>query len=168
MDSKAEYSVPKSLQATYEAIVSITDAVCRTHLNDEYADLSRRLAAKLGRKRPSPLERGQPKSWAGGILYTLGRINFLFDRAQKPHMSAQELCAAVGVSQGTATSKSNEIMDMLRLFQFHPDWTLPSMVDQNPLVWILSVNGLLMDVRHAPKEIQEEAFRLGLIPYVPG
>jgi len=168
MDSKTEYSVPKSLQATYEAIVSVTDAVCRERLNDEYADLARRLAAKLSRKRPSPLESGQPKSWAGGILYTLGRINFLFDRDQKPHLSARELCAAIGVSQGTATSKSNEIMDMMRLFQLHPDWTLPSMVDRNPLAWMISVNGFLVDARYAPREIQEEAFRLGLIPYLPG
>jgi hypothetical protein len=48
-----------------------------------------------------------------------------------------------------------------------PDWTLPSLVDQNPLIWMLNVNGFIMDVRHAPREIQEEAFRKGLIPYIP-
>jgi hypothetical protein len=29
------------------------------------------------------------------------------------------------------------------------------------------VNGFIIDVRHAPREIQEEAFRKGLIPYLP-
>jgi hypothetical protein len=29
------------------------------------------------------------------------------------------------------------------------------------------VNGLIIDVRHAPREIQETAFRQELIPYIP-
>ncbi len=32
---------------------------------------------------------------------------------------------------------------------------------------MLSVNGLLMDIRQAPREAQEVAFRKGLIPYIP-
>jgi hypothetical protein len=32
---------------------------------------------------------------------------------------------------------------------------------------MLNVNGLLMDVRHAPREVQEIAFQKGLIPYIP-
>jgi hypothetical protein len=35
------------------------------------------------------------------------------------------------------------------------------------LNWILEVNGLLIDVRHAPKEIQEAAFRQGVIASIP-
>jgi hypothetical protein len=35
------------------------------------------------------------------------------------------------------------------------------------LVWMLEVNGLIIDVRHAPREIQAAAFRQGLIPYIP-
>ncbi len=41
------------------------------------------------------------------------------------------------------------------------------MVEKNPLIWMLEVNGLIIDVRHAPREIQEEAFRKGLIPLYP-
>jgi hypothetical protein len=29
------------------------------------------------------------------------------------------------------------------------------------------VNGLIVDIRDAPREAQEEALRLGLIPYLP-
>ena len=42
-----------------------------------------------------------------------------------------------------------------------------SRLEDNPLVWVLQVNGLMMDVRQAPREVQEIAFRKGLIPYVP-
>ena len=41
------------------------------------------------------------------------------------------------------------------------------MAAQNPLVWIIEVNGLAVDARHVPLEIQVEAFERGLIPYMP-
>ncbi len=56
---------------------------------------------------------------------------------------------------------------MLRIHQLDPQWSLPSHIDENPLVWMLEVDGFLMDIRHAPREAQEIAFEKGLIPYVP-
>jgi hypothetical protein len=44
---------------------------------------------------------------------------------------------------------------------------LRSIVDRNPLVWIAEVNGLLVDVRDMPREVQVIAYEKGLIPYVP-
>jgi hypothetical protein len=48
-----------------------------------------------------------------------------------------------------------------------PNWTLPSRLDDNPMVWMLQINGFMMDVRHAPREVQEIAFNKGLIPCIP-
>ena len=48
-----------------------------------------------------------------------------------------------------------------------PDWTLPSLLERNPLVWMAEVNGLLVDLRHMPREVQEIAFEKGLIPFIP-
>ena len=168
MAKQAEESVPQKMQAIYHDIVASTDAVCQKHLTAEYAELCRKLTATLSRKRPSPLAQGRPKSWAGAILYTIARVNFLFDPNQTPHLRADELCQAVGVSQGTASAKSTQIMDLLNIVQMHPAWTLPSQLDRNPMAWLIEVNGLIIDARHAPRHIQEEAFRLGLIPYIPG
>jgi hypothetical protein len=50
----------------------------------------------------------------------------------------------------------------------YPEWSLPSQSDQNPLAWMIQVNGLIIDAHHAPREIQEEAYRLDLIPDIPG
>ena len=159
--------VPKKLQARYQEIISITDAVCLKHLNDEYAEMSRKMTAALARKRPSPLEGGRANSWACGVVYTIGFVNFLFDKSQSPYMSAQDLCAAFGVSKGTGYNASKKIRDLFSLFQLDPNWTLPGLVDQNPLAWLISVNGLVIDARHAPRPIQEEAYRKKLIPYLP-
>ena len=93
--------VPRALAETYDAVTTVTDAFCRDHLNDEYAGLARRAAAALGRKRPSPLVRGKPRTWACGILYALGQANFLADRSTEPHMALGELCDLIGVGKGS-------------------------------------------------------------------
>ena len=95
-------SVPKAMRATFEAVVRLTDEFCRERLNEEYAELARDMAAALSRKRPSPLASGQARTWACAILYELGRVNFLSDRASQPSMTLAELRAGFGVSQGTA------------------------------------------------------------------
>lgn len=166
MKSKS-MKVPESMQSLYNEITAVSDAFCREHLNEEYAEMARKMAATLARKRPSPLVNGQPKSWAAGIVYTLGQVNFLFDKSQTPHMRADELCRKIGVSQQTAIGRAQKIRDMLDIFQLHPDWTLPSRVDNNPLVWFLQVNGLMVDIRDMPREVQVIAFEKGLIPYIP-
>jgi hypothetical protein len=160
-----EYSVPRKKREKYENITAITDEFCREHLNKEYAELSRKMAAALSRKRPSPVESGRVRSWAAGIFYALGRVNFLADDSREPHMTMSDLCEKIGVSQGNASSKSREIRSRLGLIQMDPDWCLPSMLEENPLVWIIEVDGLPVDVRMMPREVQEEAYRL--IPYMP-
>ena len=159
--------VPDSMQALYDEITSISDAFCKEHLNDEYAEMARKMAATLARKRPSPLVNGQARSWAAGIIYTVGQVNFLFDKSNPPYMRADELCKKIGVSQNTASGRAQKIRDLLDIFQMHPDWTLSSRVDDNPMIWILKVNGYMVDIRSMPRELQVIAFEKGLIPYSP-
>jgi BMFP domain-containing protein YqiC len=52
-------SVPAKIRPIYDDITALIDAVCREHLDVEYAMLARKMAAALARKRPSPLERGR-------------------------------------------------------------------------------------------------------------
>ena len=159
--------VPKDMQARFDDITQFTDAFSQAHLTEEYASLCRQLTATLCRKRPSPLSQGKAATWACGIIHALGMVNFLFDASQPPHVPASQIASYFGLSSSTMQAKSKQIRDLLGMYQMDPDWTLPSMVDQNPLIWMLEVNGFIMDVRHAPREIQEEALRKGLIPYIP-
>lgn len=165
--SDYEYKVPRKMRDKYDAITDITDEVCDEHLTDEYADLAREMTAALSRKRPSPLDQGQTASWAAGVLYALGQVNFLFDQNTEPHLAATELCDAVGVSQSTGQRLARNIRDALDLRPLDPDWSLPSKIDENPMAWMIMVNGMFVDARDMPKEIQEEAYRKDLIPYVP-
>jgi hypothetical protein len=159
--------VPKSMQATYDAVVALTDTFWREHLNDEYRDLARAMTVALCRKRPSPLGSGQPRTWACGIIHVLGQLNFLSDPASQPHMTLVEVAAGFGVGQSTASAKARVISDTLQTNRMDPTWMLRNFVDQNPLVWMAEVNGLLVDLRDMPREVQEAAYEKGLIPYIP-
>ena len=159
--------VPQKMEATYEKIVALTDDFCQEHLKEEYAQLARQLTAALARKRPSPLARGRANSWACGVIYALGFVNFLFDKSFEPYMSAADLCEAFGVSQSTGSSKSKEIRDTMNMVQFDPNWCLPSLMDENPLAWMIMVDGLVVDARSMPLHVQQAAFDKGLIPYIP-
>ncbi len=159
--------VPKELQARFDEITHLTDAFSQRYLNDEYARLCRELTATLCRKRPSPLARGKASTWACGILHALGMVNFLFDSSQTPHIAASQIWEYFELSSSTMQAKSKQIRDLLGMYPMDPDWSISSMIDQNPLIWMLEVNGLIIDVRHAPRELQEAAFRQGLIPYIP-
>jgi hypothetical protein len=160
-------SVPPAMRPAYDAIIALTDSFCKQHLDAECAKLCRELAAALARKRPSPLGRGQPPVWAYGIIHALAMVNFLFDKTKKPSTSIEQLSEVLGVKQTTGGSKSKLIRDMLKMCQFDPEWCLPSKMDRNLMVWMLQVNGLLVDVRYAPREVQEIAYEKGLIPYIP-
>jgi len=165
--AKKSENVPKAMQEVFDKIVAITDEVAEKNLNEEYAQTIRYATAALCRKRPSPLLKGRVKSWACGITYAIGFVNFLFDRSQDPFMSAADLCAAFGVSKSTGGNKSKEVRDILKTFQRDPNWCLPSEMDNNPMAWLISVNGFMIDARNAPRQIQELAYKKGMIPYIP-
>lgn len=160
--------VPKEMQTIYETIIGLTDPFCEKHLSEEYAQLTRQLTAALCRKRPSPLAKGRANSWACGIIYALGFVNFLFDKSHQPYLSAADLCSAFGISTSTGGAKSSEIRRIMDMSQFDPNWCLPSLMGENPMAWMISVNGYIIDARSAPLEIQRVAYEKGLIPYIPG
>ena len=83
-------------------------------------------------------------------------------------MALGELCDLIGVGKSTASAKASVVSRALDLHHFHPDWTLPSLLAQDPVAWFIEVDGFIVDAHTLPLETQEAAFREGLIPHVPG
>jgi hypothetical protein len=79
-----ELREPTAMRGHLGEILAMTDQLCFEHLDAEYAELCRRLVAKLARKRPSPLVRGALRTWAAGAIYAVGSNNFLFDPSEVP------------------------------------------------------------------------------------
>jgi hypothetical protein len=120
--------------AVLRVVVGLIDQFCKQQLNDEYAILCRQLAEKLARKRPSPLLSGSPNTWASGIVRTVGWVNFLHDKSQTPYMCLSDIDAAFGISESTGAAKLATIRKLLRIHQLDPNWTLPSRLDDNPML----------------------------------
>jgi len=159
--------VPDKYVSRLKEIVALTDDFCDAHLNAEYKALCRDLALAVCQEG-SPVLRGKAASWASGVAYILGRVNFLGDPGQTPHMTSRDMAKGFGVSLGTMRAKGGIIRNGLGIVPLDPAWCLSSMLEDNPLVWMFEMeNGMIIDIRMAPRNVQEQAFREGLIPYIP-
>jgi hypothetical protein len=87
--------------------------------------------SSLARKRPSPVGRGDTRIWAAGAIYAVGRVNFLFDRTQTPHLTAEQLAEALGVVKTTMANKAGLINRILDIGIFEPDLTRVAMIEQH-------------------------------------
>lgn len=159
-------AVPETMKAHYNEIINLIESYCAAHLDEEYAQLGRLATAALCRKKPSPLTRGRVSTWACGIIYAVGFVNFLFDKSFAPYVAAEELASAFGISKSTAGNKSKQIRELLKMHQFDYRWYVPSRLADSSMVWMIMVNGLIMDARTLPRDYQQIAYQKGLIPYV--
>lgn len=164
--SKHSIKVPALMQPHYEAITELTDAFSKQQLNEEYQQLAQYATAALCRKKLSPLLTGNINTWAAAILHALGTVNFLFDKSSLPYVSATELAEAFNLSKSTVGNKSKQVRDMLKMRHFDHHWCLPSKIDDSSLTWMITFNGFIIDARSLPREIQEVAYKKGIIPYI--
>jgi hypothetical protein len=163
---KKSTNVPKAFEEDYVRMIAITDDFCEKHLNSEYLELARYAVAGLYRKRPTPLASGKAHTWACAILYALGQVNYLSDKSTSPYMSMADLSGLFGVGSSTAGNKAKTVREALKMRQLTHDWMLPSLVAENDTVFLISFNGMIVDARELPIEVQEEAYTRGLIPYI--
>jgi hypothetical protein len=162
-----DISLPEARQGLFVQIVRLTDAFCAEYLDEEYAEVCQFMTADLCELQPSPLDKGRVPTWAAGIVFTVGSINFLNDPGFDPYLSTAELARLLQVSEGTLYNKRRQIEKALRAMPFDPNYTVTSMMDVNPFVWMVEMDGFPMDIRDAPREMQIEAYEQGLIPYLP-
>src|SRR3712207_8183686 len=88
------------MQATHDAIIALTDAFCRDHLNDEYRDLARAMTAALCRKRPSP--------WSGPTASTCRRAWWERSYPWLPQTSQAISSGAAKIAARIATAERSE------------------------------------------------------------
>lgn len=157
--------VPRGLRARIDEILALVETICDEQLDQEYAMLCRRLVAKLARKRPSPVIRGEVAVWAAGALYAIGQNNFLFDPRHAPHLSAEDLSDLTGVPKSTMAAKAKRIRDAVRMrAPMDPAFCRRELLAEHPFAWLIEIDGLIVDARLLPVELQAEARRYGLIP----
>jgi hypothetical protein len=163
-----ELRVPSALRGRISTILAIADPFCTEHLDADYASLCRRLVAKLARQRPSPLERGDLRIWAAGAIYALGVQQLPVRPNQTPHLSADRLSELLKVRKTTMAGKAKRIRDVLDLdAQMDVEFCRLELLEDHPLAWLVEVNGMIVDARSLPAELQAGARRRELVPDIP-
>ena len=64
-------------------------------------------------------------------------------------------------------SKGRLIMNTLGIGPLDVEYSRQSIVAENPLAWLVSINGLLVDARGLSRDLQAECVQRGLIPFMP-
>lgn len=159
--------IPVQIQQTYRQIADLLEIGCKS-LHPAYYEVCLEALEKLCCMRRSPLLRGSPVVWAGGILHAVGHTNLLFHPLSPGHRSPRAVLAAMHANLGTAETKSLEVRKVLHMDRGSMQWMRPALEEKNPRVWWISLKGgPVIDVRTKSLPAQQMAVKLRLIPIAP-
>lgn len=142
------------VEAKAQKLVEMTAGFCKERLDEDYRQLCQKLIEKLSRKRNVPFLSGRIEIWAAAIVYSLGSINFLFDQSFEPYATAEDVCNYFGTSKSTTSQKAKVIRDMFKMGYYDQEFSTAHMKENSPFSNLAMVNGLIVDRRSLPPEIQ--------------
>ncbi len=123
----------EKLKMREDEIAAMAVKFCNERLDEDYELLCEKMVRKLGRKRTKPLATGRLEIWAAAVVYTIGSMNFLFDKSFEPHVASSEINEYFGTSSSTVAQKARTIRDMLKLSQYwDKDFSTQHMRENNP------------------------------------
>ncbi len=145
----------QSIKEKKEKLLEMVGTFCSQKLDDDYLQLCEKLVKKLGEQEEVPFKKGKLEICAAAVAYTIGSINFLFDKSFEPYMSADQLCEYFDTKKSTTSSKAKVIKDMFDLWHFCPEFSTQRMNEKNPFNDLVMVDGLIVSINTLPKELQK-------------
>lgn len=100
---------------TINKIEGMIHTFCQKHLNEEIEGYCMKLCGTLARKRKIDINRGKVEIWAAGIVYVIARLNFLFDKENKPYIPVDTIGNFFNTKKSTTGNKASLIMDVCNL-----------------------------------------------------
>ena len=154
-DSLNEFlaEIPEPLKPRFLKIAVIVDRFCDERLNDDYLEVCRRLLACFCQPGTG-IERGKPESWAAGIVYEAGQLNFLTDPATQPCVPSEDVARGCGVSPATMHNKGKAIREVLDLSRWDTEFALPNQSADQSLAVL--PNGMFVDARYLTDKLHGE------------
>ena len=127
-----------------DEIAQMVTRFCKERLDEEYEQLCEKMVRKLGRKRNKPLLTGRTEIWAAAVVYTVGSMNFLFDKSFEPYVSSADINDYFGTSSSTVAQKARTIRQLLKLSQYwDKDFSTRHMQDSNPMNMLMDFSWLM-------------------------
>jgi hypothetical protein len=138
-----------------QMLIKLVSDFCQDKLNEEYKTLCVELVKKLGRKRTVPFITGKLEVWAASIIYTIGNLNFLFDKSFEPYIPSSAIHEYFGTKSSTVSAKSKTIRDLLKLNRFDNEFSTSHLMENNPFNQYVMVDGLIVPIDSLPEEYQQ-------------
>jgi len=151
----------KMIEEKTQQLIGMTGSFCQQFLDEDYKQLCEKLIMKMSRKRVVPFLSGRMEIWAAAVVYALGSINFLFDKSFAPYATGEDICNFFGTSKSTTAQKSKVIRDMFKMGYYDRDFSTKHMKENSPFPNLVMINGLIVDKRYLPPEVQEMLKREG-------
>lgn len=136
-------------------LIELTGTFCSQKLDANYAQLCEKLIKKMGRKHNVPFERGKLEIWAAAVIYTIGSVNFLFDKSFEPYISATGISDYFDTKNTTVSNKARQIREMFNLSIFDDEFVTDQMDARNPFKDLIMVDGFIVKLSNLPMEVQE-------------
>ena|SRR5882762_6628425 len=133
-----------NVHKTQTKLIELTAAFCRAHIDQEYETLCQKLIEKMARKRTVPFLTGRIEIWAAAVVYAIGSINFLFDKATQPYVTTDAICEHFSVSKSTVGQKAKVIRDMFKMGYYDAQFSTKHMAENNPFADLTLANGFLV------------------------
>lgn len=133
-------------RGTEGQLIELVSAFCREKLNKEYEQVCIKLILKLGRKRAVPFLTGKATNWSAAIIYTIGTINYLFDRSFDPYIPSSDIHDYFGTKSTTVSAKASKIRKMLNIDRENNEFVTSRMIDDNLLDEFEVVDNMLVPI----------------------
>ncbi|MCE1246828.1 MAG: DUF6398 domain-containing protein [Firmicutes bacterium] len=143
------------IQSKSEQLKLLTSKYCDEYLNDEYKQLCIKLIKKMERKKVVPFLSGKIEIWAAATVYTIGSINFLFDKSFEPFVKPGDISKYFGAAQSTTTQKSKLIRDMFKLHYYDSEFSTSKSREDNPFNDMVMINGFIVNKNFLSSDNQE-------------
>lgn len=107
-------------QPRFDEVAGLIEHFGQQHLDAELTQFALKLWARICRQRNPDCLSGKPDIWAASVCQVIARMNFLFDRNEPGHLSADTICDFFQTKKRTVSTKATEIERRLRLRRFEP------------------------------------------------
>ncbi|MEM7510432.1 MAG: DUF6398 domain-containing protein [Bacteroidota bacterium] len=148
-------------------IKQAVESFCEQHQLGELVSLAQHATYQLCRTGAHILDQESHSYWACGIMMNLLKVNGLFSRAGKLTLRPLQVSSFFQLTAAQATKSGTKVKSLLRIKTFSSEWQMKGRQLHSPNAWMIWFDGKLVDARMLSSEMQQKAFRQGLIPFLP-
>ena len=99
----------------FDEIILMIEEFSARYLDEEYMNLSVKLAHRLVETDGFSFGRDGPEVWACAIIFAVGQLNFLFEGRWDPYVDRDRLCGYFSATRIKINSRAKEIRRLLKL-----------------------------------------------------